>query len=284
MPHKPTKAVCVRVGEVAFSNAGPLSFIAGPCALESEALLLRVGLELKRRFAKLGLPFVLKCSADKANRTSSRSFRGPGFTRGLEILARVRAKLGVPVLTDIHEPAQAAQAAGVVDALQIPAFLSRQTDLLLAAGATGKPVNIKKAQFMAPWDIVNAVRKIESTGNRNILLCERGSCFGYNNLVVDMRSLQIMAELGYPVVYDATHSVQLPGGKGDSTDGQRHFAGPLTRAAAAVGVAGVFLETHPRPERALSDGPNSIRLSEVPRLLAQVRAIDAIVKKGGTER
>ncbi|MDE2237735.1 MAG: 3-deoxy-8-phosphooctulonate synthase, partial [Elusimicrobia bacterium] len=201
-----------------------------------------------------------------------------------EILARVRAKLGVPVLTDIHEPAQAAQAAGVVDALQIPAFLSRQTDLLLAAGATGKPVNIKKAQFMAPWDIVNAVRKIESTGNRNILLCERGSCFGYNNLVVDMRSLQIMAELGYPVVYDATHSVQLPGGKGDSTDGQRHFAGPLTRAAAAVGVAGVFLETHPRPERALSDGPNSIRLSEVPRLLAQVRAIDAIVKKGGTER
>ena len=275
---KSAKPIEVSVGDVRFSNSNPLSFIAGPCSLESEDLLMKVGETLKRQFDKLKLPFVLKCSADKANRTSVKSFRGPGFDRGLEILGRVRRKLGVPLLTDVHEPAQCAMAAEVVDIIQIPAFLSRQTDLLLAAGHTGKPVNIKKAQFMAPWDIVNAVRKVESTGNKKILVCERGTIFGYNNLVVDMRSFQIMAELGYPVVYDATHSVQLPGGKGDSTDGQRQFAIPLTRGAVAVGVAGVFLETHPDPRKALSDGPNSLYLDAVPEFVTQVRRIDAIVK------
>lgn len=268
----------VKVGQVSFDNEGPLSFIAGPCSLESEGLLLEVGTELKKQFKALKIPFVLKCSADKANRTSVKSFRGPGFEKGLEVLGRIRAKLGVPMLTDIHEPWQAALAAEVVDILQIPAFLSRQTDLLLAAGKTGKTINVKKAQFMAPWDIANAVKKIESTGNTNILVCERGTSFGYNNLIVDMRSFLIMKDFGYPVVYDATHSVQLPGGKGDSTDGQRHFALPLTRGAIGVGVAGVFLETHPDPRKALSDGPNSIFLKDVPALIKQARAIDALVK------
>jgi 2-dehydro-3-deoxyphosphooctonate aldolase (KDO 8-P synthase) len=279
------KHVTVKVGDVEFDNRKPLAFIAGPCSLESEDLLMQVGTELKKQFAKMKLPFVLKCSADKANRTSVKSFRGPGFEKGLEILGRVKRKLGVPLLTDIHEPIHAAMAAEVVDILQIPAFLSRQTDLLLAAGKTGKTINIKKAQFMAPWDIANAVAKVESTGNKNILTCERGTIFGYNNLVVDMRSFQIMADLGYPVVYDATHSVQLPGGKGDSTDGQRQFAIPLTRGAVAVGVAGVFLETHPDPKVALSDGPNSVYLRDVPSLVAQVRAIDAVAKGGqGAQR
>ena len=280
--HKPEKttgkSVAVKVGEVVFDNDGALAFIAGPCSLESEALLLEVGTSLKRQFGALKIPFVLKCSADKANRTSVKSFRGPGFERGLEILARVKAKLGVPMLTDVHEPAQAALAAEVVDIIQVPAFLSRQTDLLLACGETGKPINIKKAQFMAPWDIVNAVKKVESTGNKNILVTERGTIFGYNNLVVDMRSFLIMRDLGYPVIYDATHSVQLPGGKGDATDGQRQFAVPLTRGAIAVGVAGVFLETHPDPSKALSDGPNSVYLKDVPALVKQARAIDAVVK------
>ena len=273
-----TKSVEVIVGDCRFANDRPLAFIAGPCSLESEQLLLQVGTELKRQFDKLKLPFVLKCSADKANRTSVKSFRGPGFERGLEILGRIKRKLDVPVLTDIHEPAHAALAAEVVDILQIPAFLSRQTDLLLAAGHTGKVINIKKAQFMAPWDIANAVKKIESTGNKKIMVCERGTSFGYNNLVVDMRGFLIMRELGYPVIYDATHSVQLPGGKGDSTDGQRQYAIPLTRGAVAVGVAGVFLETHPDPAKALSDGPNSVYLQDVPQLVQEVRSIDAIVK------
>jgi 2-dehydro-3-deoxyphosphooctonate aldolase (KDO 8-P synthase) len=277
---KSAKSIRVTVGDVVFANDLPVSFIAGPCSLESESLLLEVGATLKAQFAKLKIPFVLKCSADKANRTSVKSFRGPGFERGLEVLDRVKRKLGVPLLTDVHEPAQAALAAEVVDIIQIPAFLSRQTDLLLAAGKTGKVVNIKKAQFMAPWDIENAVRKVESTGNRNILVCERGTIFGYNNLVVDMRSFEIMRGLGYPVIYDATHSVQLPGGQGDSTGGQRHFAVPLTRGAVAVGVAGVFLETHPNPPKALSDGPNSVFLKDVPALVSQVRAIDSIVKEG----
>lgn len=275
---KSAKSVEVIVGDCRFSNDRPLSFIAGPCSLESEELLLKVGTTLKKQFDKLKLPFVLKCSADKANRTSVKSFRGPGFDRGLEILARIKRKLDVPLLTDIHEPAHAAMAAEVCDVIQIPAFLSRQTDLLLAAGHTGKPVNIKKAQFMAPWDIANAVAKVESTGNKKIMVCERGTSFGYNNLIVDMRSFLIMRDLGYPVIYDATHSVQLPGGKGDSTDGQRQFAIPLTRGAVAVGVAGVFLETHPDPRHALSDGPNSVFLDDVPQLVGEVRAIDGIVK------
>jgi 2-dehydro-3-deoxyphosphooctonate aldolase (KDO 8-P synthase) len=269
----------VKLGDnIVFDNRGPLSFIAGPCALESEDLLRRVAKSLKSYFGKLGLPFVLKCSFDKANRSSLASFRGPGLEKGLEILGRIREEFGVPILTDVHEPAQAALAARYVDILQVPAFLSRQTDILLACGRTGKPVNIKKGQFLSPWDMKNAIKKVESTGNRRILLTERGTSFGYGNLVVDMRSLEIMREFGYPILYDATHSVQLPGALGHATGGNRNFAIPLTRAAVAVGIAGVFLETHPNPERALSDGPNSLFLREVPALVAQVQAIDALVK------
>ncbi len=281
---KSTKQVAVSVGDVTFHNESPVGFIAGPCSLESEELLLQVGKTLKEQFRAMKIPFILKCSADKANRTSVKSFRGPGFERGLEILGRVKRKLGVPLLTDIHEPWHAAAAAEVVDIIQIPAFLSRQTDLLIAAGKAGRAVNIKKAQFMAPWDIENAVRKVESTGNKKILVCERGTIFGYNNLVVDMRAFEIMRGLGYPVIYDATHSVQLPGGAGDSTGGQRQFAIPLTRAAVAVGVAGVFLETHPNPPKALSDGPNSVFLEDVPELVKQVRALDALVKPKGARK
>lgn len=268
-------AIKVKVGKVVFDNDGPVQFIAGPCSLESEALLRQVGSSLK---ARLKMPFVLKCSFDKANRTSLSSYRGPGVEKGLEILGRVARELDLPILTDVHEPWQAKLAARYVDVIQIPAFLSRQTDLLIACGETGKPINVKKAQFMAPWDLKNAVKKIESTGNRQIMVCERGTIFGYNNLIVDMRSFLIMKDLGYPVVYDATHSVQLPGGKGTSTDGQRHFAIPLMRGAVGVGVAGLFLETHPDPDKALSDGPNSLKLADVPSFVKQARAIDRLVK------
>lgn len=271
--------VKVQVGRVVFDNEGPLSYIAGPCSLESEALLRTVGRSLKATFTKLKIPFVLKCSFDKANRTSISSFRGPGLKKGLEILGRVREELGVPVLTDVHEPAQAELAARYVDILQIPAFLCRQTDLLLACGRTGKAVNIKKGQFLAPWDMKNAIEKVESTGNRAILVTERGTTFGYGNLVVDMRSLEIMRGFGYPVIYDATHSVQLPGALGGATGGQRQYAVPLTRGAVAVGLAGVFLETHPNPNRALSDGPNSLFLKDVPAFVRQLRGIDALAKK-----
>ena len=274
------KNIKVRVGPVVFDNEGPVSFIAGPCALESEALLRRIGLSLKASFADLGIPFVLKCSFDKANRTSLSSFRGPGLKAGLEILGRIRDELQVPVLTDVHEPAQAELAARYVDILQVPAFLSRQTDLLLACGLTGKPVNIKKGQFLSPQDMSNAIQKIESTGNRRIMITERGTFFGYGNLVVDMRSLEIMREFGYPVIYDATHSVQLPGGLGHATDGRRRHAPGLSRAAAAVGLAGLFLETHPNPPKALSDGPNSLFLKDVPAFVRQIRGIDALVKRG----
>lgn len=279
-----TKAIPVPVGPVVFRNDGPLSFIAGPCSLESEALLRQVGRSLKASFTKMGIPFVLKCSFDKANRTSLNSYRGPGLEKGLQILGRIRQELGVPVLTDVHEASQAEIVARYVDVLQIPAFLCRQTDLLLACGRTGKPVNIKKGQFLAPWDMRNAVKKIESTGNRRILVTERGTSFGYGNLVVDMRSLEIMRQWGYPVVYDATHSVQLPGGLGNATDGQRQYAVPLSRGAAAVGIAGLFLETHPDPRKALSDGPNSVFLKDVPEFVTTVRRIDALVKNGAGRR
>ena len=271
--------VSVKAGNVVFDNEKSLAFIAGPCALESEQLLVRVGRSLKRAFSKLGKPFVLKCSFDKANRTSIKSFRGHGLESGLEILGRVGRELNVPVLTDVHEAWQASVAASYVDILQIPAFLCRQTDLLVACGKTGKTINIKKGQFLAPWDIKHAIAKIESTGNRSILVTERGTSFGYGNLVVDMRSLDIMRGFGYPVIYDATHSVQLPGARDESTDGQRRFALPLARAAAAVGIAGVFLETHPQPDRALSDGPNSIELAEFPAFIRSVCAIDAVTKR-----
>lgn len=277
MPVK-AKHRTVRVGDVEFRNDAPVAFIGGPCSLESEELLMTVGARLKADFAKLRIPFVLKCSFDKANRTSIKSYRGPGLAKALDVFYRVKKKLGVPMLTDVHEPAQVGPVSDVVDVLQIPAFLSRQTDLLTACGRTGKPVNIKKGQFLAPWDLKNAVEKVESTGNKNILVCERGTSFGYGNLIVDMRGLEIMRDWGYPVVYDATHSVQLPGGKGDSTDGQRHFAMPLSRGAVAVGIAGLFLETHPNPPKALSDGPNSLYLKDVAEFVKQTRAIDALVK------
>ncbi|HAM36807.1 MAG TPA: 3-deoxy-8-phosphooctulonate synthase [Elusimicrobia bacterium] len=272
-------AVSVAVGGVTFCNAGPVAFIAGLCALESEAALLRVGRALKASCSALGAGFVLKCSADKANRTALGGFRGPGIEPALKILSRVARRLGVPVLTDVHEPAQAAVAARYADILQIPAFLCRQTEMLLACGRTGKPVNLKKGQFLAPWDMENAVRKIESTGNRRILITERGTTFGYGNLVVDMRSLAVMRRFGYPVIFDATHSVQLPGGLGHATGGERQYAMPLARAAAAVGVAGVFFETHPRPDHALCDGPNTLALKDAPALLRQVCRIDSLVKQ-----
>lgn len=269
----------VRVGPVTFSNGGPLVFVAGLCALESERVLRRVGNFLQKALARQRIPFVLKCSFDKANRSSLRSYRGRGLERGLEILGRVKSDLGVPLLTDVHESGQAALAARVADILQVPAFLARQTDLLIACGRTGKPVNIKKAQFMAPWEMRHSVDKVLSTGNRRILVTERGTLFGYGNLVVDMRSLEMLKGLGVPVLFDCTHSVQLPGGLKNGTGGERQYAFPLARAAAAVGVAGIYLETHPDPDRALSDGPNSLRLKDLPPIFRRLKEIDVLIKQ-----
>jgi 2-dehydro-3-deoxyphosphooctonate aldolase (KDO 8-P synthase) len=270
----------VRVGKnVVFGGGAPVAFIGGPCVIESAALLRRVGRALKKACAELKVGFVLKSSYDKANRTSVKSFRGPGMEEGLATLATVAAELGVPCVTDVHEPAHAAIAARYVDMLQVPAFLCRQTDLLVACGKTGKAVNVKKGQFLSPWDMRHAVEKIESTGNKRILLTERGASFGYGNLVVDMRSYEIMRRFGVPIVHDATHCVQLPGGNGATTGGQREFVRPLARAAAAVGVDGVFFETHPDPDKALSDGPNSLFLSDVPSFLREVRRFDSLAKE-----
>lgn len=267
----------VRVGDVIFG--GPrLVLIAGPCVIESETACLRHAERLAELTRRLGVPFVFKCSFDKANRTSHRSFRGPGLDEGLRILERVKNAVGAPVLTDIHEPAQAAAAAAVVDVLQVPALLSRQTDLVMAAAATGCAVNLKKGQFLAPWDMRAVVAKAESCGNRRILVSERGFCFGYNNLVSDFRSLVILRGLGYPVIFDATHSVQLPGAGGERSEGQREFAAPLARAAAAVGVDGIFMEVHENPAQALSDGPNSYALDELAALLGELRQIDEITR------
>lgn len=270
----------VRIGSFTVSNARPIFYFAGTCSFESEELLARVGKTLKALYAKTRTNWALKCSFDKANRSSVKSWRGHGMSKALEAFARVKKDLGVPMLTDVHEAGQVERVAQVCDVLQIPAFLSRQTDLLLAAGRTGRVVNIKKGQFMAPWDVGNAVAKVESTGNRNILLTDRGTSFGYGNLVVDMRSFPIMARTGYPVLIDATHACQLPGAKGDSTDGEREFVPALASAAVAVGVAGVFMETHPDPDKALSDGPNSIKLADVPALVKRLGALDKIAKSG----
>lgn len=261
-------------GEVKFSNDLPAALIAGPCVIESEEHVLRMAQAIRDAVGR----FVFKASFDKANRSSVASYRGPGLEAGLKILAKVRA-LGIPVLTDIHEPAQAEVAAEQVDILQIPAFLCRQTDLLLEAGKTGLVVNIKKGQFVAPGDMRNAVEKVASTGNDKILLTERGSSFGYNNLVVDMRGLRIMADLGYPVVFDATHSVQLPGAQGGTSGGQPRFIEPLARAAAAVGVAGIFVEVHDRPEQALSDGANALNLNLLPDFWGRIAALDRLAKQ-----
>ena len=256
-----------------------LFVIAGPCVLESERLALAVAETMRRVCGDLGVPYLFKSSFDKANRTSWKSFRGPGLRAGLEILGRVRSSLKVPVITDIHEPAQAETVAAVVDVLQVPAFLARQTDLLTAAGKTGKPVNVKKAQFLSPWDMGQVVEKIRATGNNEILLTERGTQFGYNNLVVDMRAFEIMAQHGCPVVFDATHSVQLPGGRGDCSGGDRRFVPALACAAVAAGAHGVFLEVHEDPDQALCDGPNSLPLNEAPRLIERLLTIYEVTRE-----
>jgi 2-dehydro-3-deoxyphosphooctonate aldolase (KDO 8-P synthase) len=258
----------------------PFFLIAGPCVVESEQLQMDVAGQLKEMTAALGIPFIFKSSYDKANRSSGKSFRGPGMEKGLEILAKVRKTLGVPILTDVHTEEEVPTVAGIVDVLQTPAFLCRQTDFIHAVARAGKPVNIKKGQFLAPSDMKNVVDKArEASGADNIMVCERGACFGYNNLVSDMRSLAIMRDTGCPVVFDATHSVQLPGGQGTTSGGQREFVPVLARAAVATGVAGVFMETHPDPSKALSDGPNAWPLGLMRDLLATLKDIDALVKR-----
>ena len=269
----------MRVGEIAIANHLPFVLVAGPCQIESRAHALEMAAAIQEMCAASGIPVIYKSSYDKANRTSLNRARGVGMAAGLDILAEVKARTGMPVLTDVHGPDQCAPAAEVVDVLQIPAFLCRQTDLLLAAGETGAAINVKKGQFLAPWDMQHVAAKIASTGNERIILCERGASFGYNTLVSDMRSLPIMAETGYPVMFDATHSVQQPGGQGGTSGGQREFAPVLARAALAVGVASVFIETHEDPDHAPSDGPNMIRLREMPALLARLKAFDTLAKQ-----
>lgn len=256
-----------------------LFLIAGPCVIESEALCLRVAATLQRTCQKLGMPLVFKASFDKANRTSAQSFRGPGLEKGLAILEKVRTRTGLPVLTDVHTEAQTQSAGEVVDILQIPAFLCRQTDLIEAAVRTGKIVNLKKGQFLSPGEMLQVAKKAEAAGGKHLLLTERGTTFGYNNLVTDLRGIPILKRAGYPVVFDATHSVQLPGGGGDKSAGQREFAPVLARAAVAAGADGVFIETHPDPDRALSDGPNMIPLSELPGVLKTLVKIKAVVSE-----
>ena len=268
----------VRVGAIEIGNALPFTLIAGPCQIESRAHALEVADALRALSAATGVPVIYKSSYDKANRTSAAAARGIGMAEGLAILAEVRERTGLPVLTDVHAPEQCAPAAEAVDVLQIPAFLCRQTDLLIAAGETGRAVNVKKGQFLAPWDMAHVAAKIAGTGNRNILLCERGTSFGYNTLVSDLRGLPVMARTGYPVVFDATHSVQQPGGQGASSGGQREFAPVLARAALAVGVAAVFIETHPDPDKAPSDGPNMIPLREMEALIRRLKAYDDLTK------
>ena len=269
----------VKVGPYKVGPGQPMLLFAGPCVLEGYEHSLAIGQEVKRICEKLGMPYVFKASFDKANRSSYDSFRGPGLEEGLKQLAAIKKELGVPIVSDIHETNQVEKAAEVLDVLQIPAFLCRQTDLVYAAGKTGRCVNVKKGQFLAPWDMKNVISKLEAAGNRNILLTERGSSFGYNTLVTDMRGLAIMRELGYPVVMDATHSVQIPGGKGTSSGGQSQYVPHMARAAAAVGIDALFLEVHDDPSKALSDGPNMVRLDQLEALLADVLAIDKIVRK-----
>jgi 2-dehydro-3-deoxyphosphooctonate aldolase (KDO 8-P synthase) len=256
----------------------PFFLIAGPCVIESEALVIEVAGRMREITRELGIPYVFKASFDKANRSSKGSFRGPGLEQGLRILAEVRSQLGVPVLTDVHEDTPLAEVAAVVDVLQTPAFLCRQTNFIVGAASQGKPVNIKKGQFLSPWEMRNVVEKARSTGNGQILVCERGFSFGYNNLVADMRSLAVMRETGCPVVFDATHSVQLPGAQGGASGGQREFVPVLARAAVGAGVSGVFMETHPDPSQALSDGPNAWPLGRMRALLTVMKEIDAAVK------
>ena len=268
----------VKIGNVTVGGGAPLALIAGPCVIEGTERTLKIGRAIREITLRLGIPYIFKASFDKANRSSFSAFRGPGLTEGLKILADIKRELAVPVLSDIHETVQVAPAAAVLDVLQIPAFLCRQTDLLHAAAVSGLPVNVKKGQFLSPIEMKNVVSKLEESGCRSILLTERGSSFGYNNLVVDMRSLAILRSLGYPVVFDATHSVQLPGGGGDRSAGQREFVPVLARAATAVGIDALFLEVHDEPAEALSDGPNMVPLSELEVLLTQVLSVDRSVR------
>jgi 2-dehydro-3-deoxyphosphooctonate aldolase (KDO 8-P synthase) len=267
------------IGPVRVGGSTPLFLVAGPCVIESESHCLQLAERLVGIVGELGVPFIFKASYDKANRSSVSSFRGPGLKEGLRVLAAVRKKLGIPVLTDVHEPAHVGPAAEVCDVLQVPAFLSRQTDLLVAAGASGRAVNIKKGQFLSPWEMANAVEKVASTGNERILLTERGFSFGYQNLVVDMRSFPILRKLGCPVVFDVTHSVQLPGGAGNSSGGQPEFIEPLARAGTAAGVDGIFLEVHENPSAALSDGANALPLDQLKPLLTKLKSLAALVRQ-----
>ncbi|WP_026560969.1 3-deoxy-8-phosphooctulonate synthase [Bacillus sp. J37] len=268
----------VKLNDITFGGNNPFVLIAGPCMIESESLVMETAEQIKEITTKLGIPYVFKASFDKANRSSIFSERGPGIEKGLEILAKVKERFDLPVVSDIHDASQAEIAAEVLDIIQIPAFLCRQTDLLVAAGKTGKVINVKKGQFLAPWDMKNVVTKLRETGNENILLTERGSTFGYNNLVVDMRSLITMREMDVPVVFDATHSVQIPGGNGTSTGGKREYVPYLSRAAAAVGIDSIFMEVHPNPDEAFSDGPNMVKLENLEEVLKPIKEIDNLIK------
>jgi 2-dehydro-3-deoxyphosphooctonate aldolase (KDO 8-P synthase) len=271
-------AKLIRVGAVEIGGGRPLAVIAGPCVIESRESALRHAAALKERADRVGVPYIFKSSYDKANRSSVNAFRGPGLEKGLAILAEVKRRAGVPILTDVHEIDQVAAAKEVVDILQIPAFLCRQTDFVVAVAKSGRVVNVKKGQFLAPWDMLNVVEKIRSAGNEQILLTERGASFGYNNLVSDMRSLVVMGGFGYPVVFDATHSLQLPGGLGNASSGERQYIPALARAGVAAGIDALFMEVHEDPDHALSDGPNSLALANFESVLRTVKAIDEIVK------
>jgi 2-dehydro-3-deoxyphosphooctonate aldolase (KDO 8-P synthase) len=271
----------ISLGSLRLGAGNPLFVIAGPCVIESEAHARKMAECVSRIAADVGVPHIFKASYDKANRSSVKAFRGPGLAEGLRILGKIKSELHVPILTDIHEASQAAPAAEVADILQIPAFLARQTDLLIAAAKTGRVINIKKAQFLSPWDMGNVAEKVASSGNRNIILTERGASFGYNNLVVDMRTFPVLRKFGYPVVYDVTHSVQLPGGQGHASGGQPEFIETLARAGVAAGVDGVFLETHENPAAALSDGANALPLSELGQLLGRLKELSTLVRRWG---
>ena len=272
----------IAVGSLRLGGGNPLFLIAGPCVIESESHARRIAERVATAAADERIPYIFKASYDKANRSSIKAFRGPGLVEGLRILAKIKADLGLPILTDIHEAAQAAPVGEVADILQIPAFLARQTDLLLAAARTGRIVNIKKAQFLSPCDMGNVAEKVASSGNSSIILTERGASFGYNNLVVDMRAFPILRKFGYPVVYDVTHSVQIPGGKGDASGGQPEFIETLACAGVAAGIDGLFLETHDNPAAALSDGPNALPLAQLPQLLSRVKELSSLVRRWST--
>jgi 2-dehydro-3-deoxyphosphooctonate aldolase (KDO 8-P synthase) len=268
----------INIANTKLGGNNPIYIIAGPCVIESEDIVFSTAERLKQICKRLGLPLLFKSSYDKANRTSLNSYRGPGIDKGLKILSDVRSKFNIPVISDIHSVDEVKPASQVLDALQIPAFLCRQTDLILSASRTGKPVNVKKGQFLSPWDVKNIIDKFTSTGNQNLFITERGTSFGYNNLVVDFRGLPIMRSLGYPVIFDVTHSLQLPGGQGSCSGGQREFAEPFVRAAVAAGVDGLFMEVHPEPDKALCDGSNMIKLNDMEKILAIVKVIDELIR------